>query len=127
MCRGGGGKASLRSLMEANSGFQMSGWCTIDTKVIDKPDHYNGDPTQVRRLVGQAQVVHGCCRLSVLAAFADAEQSAVPIRKATREITDATLSAQLCYVLVMLSTDTLDKCHNAGINEGLKDVAPGHS
>ena len=53
--------------------------------------------------------------------FAEAEQSAVPDLDATRDSTDVTLSAQLRYVLVTLSTDTaLDKCHHAGISEGLE-------
>ena len=46
--------------------------------------------------------------------FAEAEQSADPILNATRDATEVTCSAQLYYVLVMLSTNTaLDKCDNA--------------
>ena len=71
-----------------------------------------------RRLVVQAQVVHGS---RYQQPFAEAEQPAVRILNAAGDCTDATLTAQLYNVSVMLSTDTaLDKCHNAGINEGIE-------
>ena len=105
----------------AAAGVPASSTPTIDTKVLGKSDHCNGDPTRFGDWSFKIKSYMDALGSGYQQLFAEAEQSAVPILNATRDSTEATLNAQPYFVLVMLSTDTaLDKCHNAGINEGLK-------
>ena len=113
------GQVGQRQL--AAAGVPASATPITDTKVIGWPDHYNGDPTRFGDWSFKLNSYMGALDSRWRQLFAEAEQSAVPIKNATRNSTDATLSVQQCCVLVRLSTDTaLDKCHNARINEGLE-------
>ena len=109
------------TVLRCEVGQTASSTCTIDTMVIGKQDHYNGDPTSFSDWSSLFKVYMGTLDSRYQQLFTEAEQSAVPILSATRDPTEATLSGHQYHVSVMLSTDTaLDTCHNAGINDGLE-------
>ena len=89
---------------QAAAGFPASSTPTIDTKVIGKPDHYNGDPTRFGDWSFKLKSYMGALRYQQL--LGEAEQSADPILNVTRFATEATLSVQLYHFLQMWVTDT---------------------
>ena len=79
---------------------------TIDSKVIGKADHCNVDSARFSDRSFTLKSNMGALDSRDRELLAEAEQSADLILIATRDPTEASHSAQLCYVLVMLATAT---------------------
>jgi len=93
----------------------------VDTRVLGKPDHFSGDATKFADWSFKLKAYMAAIDHRYQSCFAIAESSAAPVLIVNLDPAEAALSTQLYYVLVMLVTETaLNKCHNAGINEGFE-------
>ncbi len=78
-----------------------------------------GDPQGLPDWGFKHKAYFGAIDMRYQAVIAVMEQAAGPILNAGRSNEEGQFSTQFYYVLVMLSSGAaLDKCHNAGINEG---------
>ena len=93
----------------------------VDTRVIGKPGEFAGDVTKFADWSFKMKSYLGAVDHRYQGKLMEAEQSQVTIRNATMEPDVARLSTQLYYILVMTTSGSaLDKCHNAGVNEGFE-------
>ncbi|CAK0795275.1 unnamed protein product [Prorocentrum cordatum] len=93
----------------------------VDTRVMGKPGEFAGDVTMFAEWSFKMRSYLGAVDHRYQGKLMDAEQSQVTIRSATMEPDIARLSTQLYYILVMITSGSaLDKCHNAGVNEGFE-------
>ena len=84
----------------------MSSAPALDTKLIGKPDHINGDPTKFGDWSFELKSYMRALDSRYQQLFAETEQSAVPILNVTRDLTEATLNAQLYCVFFTSSAAT---------------------
>ena len=84
----------------------------VDTRVIGKPDQFDGDSDWSFELRSYLGAVDQRCQEELTTT----ETSSTPRLNATVGSEESALSTQVCCILVM----TLDKCHNVGVNEGLE-------
>ena len=85
----------------------------VDTRVIGKPDQFDGDPMKH---------ADGSFKLrSYLEELTKTESSSTPRLNANLGSEESALSTQMYYILVMTTAGAaLDKCHNASVNEGFE-------
>ena len=89
----------MRSLCQVGQRQPAAAWEPVSstfyhhTKVIGKPDHNNGDPTKFGDWSFKLKSYMGALDPRYQQPFAENEQSADPILNATRDHTEATLSA----------------------------------
>ena len=89
--------------------------------MLGKPDGYAGDASKFPDWSFKLKSYMAALDHRYQEFFNIAENSAAPVMNVSMDAEQAALSAQLYYVLVMLVTETaLNKCHNAGINEGFE-------
>ena len=93
----------------------------MDTRVIGKPDAFNGEGHKFPDWAFKLKAYMGAVDPRYQQSMAAAEASGTALLNDTMESHDAALSTQLYYVLVMLTSGpALDKCHNVGVNEGFE-------
>ena len=93
----------------------------VDTRLLGKPENFSGDPQKYPGWSFKLKAYLGAIDVRYQALMAHVEQSSGPLLNVGLSPEEAQLSTQLYYVLVMLSSGAaLDKCHNAGVNEGFE-------
>ncbi len=93
----------------------------VDTLLLGRPENFAGDPQRFPDWSSKLKAYLGAIDVRYQATIAIAEHATGPIFNAGLCNEEAQLSTQLYYVLVMLSSGAaLDKCHNAGVNEGFE-------
>ena len=92
----------------------------VDTRVICKPDQFDGDPMKYADWSFKLGSYLGARDLRYQE-LTTTETSSTPRLNATLGSEDSALSTQMYYILVMTTAGSaLDKCHNAGVNEGFE-------
>jgi hypothetical protein len=93
----------------------------VDTRLLGKPENFTGDPQKYPDWSFKLKAYLGAIDVRYQALMANVEQSNGPLLNVGLPPEEQQLSTQLYYVLVMLSSGpALDKCHNAGVNEGFE-------
>ena len=89
----------------------------VDTRVIGKPDQFEGDPHEVRGFVVQTEIAPRSRGPTVSRRVGDDRRRL----NATLDSEGSALSTQMYNILVMTTAGAaLDKWHNAGVNEGFE-------
>ena len=98
----------------------------VDTQVMGKPDELRRRFDEVRGLVVQTEIVPRSRGSAVYQEeLTKTEASSTPRLNATLDSEESALSTQMYNILVMTTTGAaLDKCHNAGVNEGFEAWRP---
>ena len=93
----------------------------VDTRVIGKPDQFDGDPLKYADWSFKLRSYLGAVDQRYQQALTTTEATTTPRLNATLGSDGSALSTQLYYILVMTTSGSaLDKCHNAGVNEGFE-------
>jgi hypothetical protein len=93
----------------------------VDTRVIGKPEQYSGDPMKFADWSFKMRAYLGAVDQRYQTELQTTESSSVAMLNATMTQEQVGLSTQLYYILVMTTSGpALDKCHNAGVNEGFE-------
>ena len=91
----------------------------VDTRVIGKPDQFDGDPMKYAdwwfKLRSYLEAVDQRYQMELT----KTEASSAPRLNANLRSEESALSTQMYYILLMTTARaTIDKCHNASVNEG---------
>ena len=93
----------------------------VDTRVIGKPDQSDGDPVKYVDWSFKLRSYLGAVDQEYQQELTTTETSSTPRLHATLGSEESALSTQMYYILVMTTAGAaLDKCHNAGANEGFE-------
>ena len=93
----------------------------VDTRVIGKPDQFDGDPMKYADWSFKLRSYLGAVDQRYQEELTKTESSSTPRLNANLGSEESALSTQMYYILVMTTAGaTLDKCHNAGVNEGFE-------
>ncbi|CAK0840427.1 unnamed protein product, partial [Prorocentrum cordatum] len=93
----------------------------IDTRVLGKPNDFNGEPGTWRGWSTIFRAYASACEPALKDAMDRAEHADTPVLNATLPDDQVRLSSQLYYMLVMLNKGlSLDRIVSAGVNEGLE-------
>ena len=93
----------------------------VDTRVIGKSDQFDGDPMKHTDVSFKMRAYLGAMDQRYQQELTTTEASSAPRVNATLDSDGSALSTQPYYLLVMTTSGpALDKCHNAGVNEGLE-------
>ena len=93
----------------------------VDTRVIGKPDQFDGDPMKYVDWSFKLKSYLGAVDQRYQEELTKTESSSTPRLNANLGCEDSALSTQMYYILVMTAAGAaLDKCHNAGVNEGFE-------
>ena len=88
----------------------------VDTRVVGKPDQFDGDPMKYTDWSFKL-------RSNLGAVDQRYRSSSTPRLKATLGSEESALSTQMYHILVMTTAGAaLDKCHHAIVNEGSKGL-----
>ena len=91
----------------------------VDTRVIGKPDQFDGDPMKYADWSFNLRSYPGAVEHRYQQELTTTEASSTPRLNATLTSDESALSTETYYVLVMITAGAvLDKCHSAGVNEG---------
>ncbi len=111
----------LASSTSTNPPRQAAAPSLVDTRLLGKPENFTGDPQKYPDWSFKLKAYLGAIDVRYQVLMANVEQSNGPLLNIGLSDEEAQLSTQLYYVLVMLSSGAaLDKCHNAGVNEGFE-------
>ena len=93
----------------------------VDTRVIGKPDQFDGDPMKYANWSFKLRSSLGAVDQRYRQELATTEASSTPRLNATLGSEESGLSTQMYYIPVMtIAGAALDKCQNAGVNEGFE-------
>ena len=93
----------------------------VDTGVIGKPDQCDGDPMKYADWSFKLRSYLGGVDQRYQQELTTTETSSTPRLNATLGSEESALSTQMYNILVMTTAGSaLDKCHNAGVNEGFE-------
>ena len=93
----------------------------VDTRVIGKPDQFDGNPMKYAGWSFTLRSYLGAVDQRYQQELTTTETSSTPRLNATLGSDEIALSTQMYYILVMPTAGAaLDKCHNAGVNEGFE-------
>ena len=93
----------------------------VDTRVIGKPDQFDGDPMKYADWSFKLRSYLGAVDQRYQEELMRTESSTTPRLNANLGNEESALSTQMYYILVMTTAGAaLDKCHNAGVNEGFE-------
>ena len=93
----------------------------VDTRVIGKPDQFDGDPMKYADWSFKLKSNLGAVDQRYQEELTKTESSPTPRLNANLGSEESALSTQMYYILVMTTAGAaLDKCHNAGVNEGFE-------
>ena len=93
----------------------------VDTRVIGKPDQFDGDPMKYADWSFKLRSYLGAVDQRYQEELTKTESSSTPRLNANLGSEESALSTQMYYILVMTTAGAaLDKCHNAGVNEGFE-------
>ena len=93
----------------------------VDTRVIGKPDQFDGDPMKYADWSFKLRSYLGAVDQRYQEELMKTESSSTPRLNANLGSEESALSTQRYYILVMTTAGAaLDKCHNAGVNEGVE-------
>ena len=93
----------------------------VDTRVIGKPDQFDGDPKKYADWSFKPRSHLGAVDHRYQQVLTTTETSSTPRLNATLGSEERALSTQMYYILVMTTAGAaLDKCHNPGVNEGFE-------
>ena len=93
----------------------------VDTQVIGKPDQFDGDPMKYADWSFKLKSYLGAVDQRYQEELTKTGSSSTPRLKANLGSEESSLSTQMYYILVMTTAGAaLDKCHNAGVNEGFE-------
>ena len=93
----------------------------VDTRVIGKPDQFKGDPMKYADWSFNLRSYLGAVDQRYQEELMKTESSSTPRLNANLWSEESALSTQMYYILVMTTAGAaLDKCHNAGVNEGFE-------
>ena len=91
----------------------------VDTRVIGKPDQFDGDPMKYADWSFTSRSYLGAVDQQYQQELATTEASSTPRLNANLDGEKSALSTQMYYILVMtIAGASLDKCHNVDVNEG---------
>ena len=91
----------------------------VDTRVIGKPDQFDGDPMKYLDWSFKLSAYFGAADQRYQEELTKTEASSTPRLNANLGSEESALSTQMLCILVMTTAGAaLDKCHNAGVNEG---------
>ena len=97
----------------------------VETRVIGKPHQFDGDPMKYAEWSFKLRSYLGAVDQRYQQELTTAVTSSTPRLNATLGSEESALSTQMYCILVMTTAGAaLDKCHNAGVNEGSR---PGGS
>ena len=97
----------------------------VDTRVIDKPDQFDGDPMKYGDWSFKLGSYLGGVDQRYQEELATTEASSTPRLNATFDSEASAPCTQMYYIMVMTTAGAaLVKCHNAGLKDGLR---PGGS
>ena len=90
----------------------------VDTRVIGKPDQFDGDPMKHADRSFKLRSYLGAVDQRYQEELTKTEASSTPRLNANLESEERAPSTHMYYILVMTTAGAaLDKCHNAGVNE----------
>ena len=93
----------------------------VDTRVIGKPDQFNGDAMKYSDWWFKLRSCLGAVDQQYQEELTKTEASSTPRLNANLGSEESALSTQIYYILVMTPAGgALDKCHNAGVTEGVE-------
>ena len=93
----------------------------VDTRVIGKPDQFDGDPMKYADWSLKLRSYFGAVDQRYQEELTTTETSSTPRLDATLGSEESALSTQMYCILVMTTAGAAsDKCHNAGVNEGFE-------
>ena len=93
----------------------------VDTRVIGKPDQFDGDPIKYADWSFKLRSNLGDVDQRFQQELTTIETSSTPRLNATLGSEESALSTQMYHILVMTTAGAaLDKCHNASVNEGVE-------
>ena len=93
----------------------------VDKRVIGKPDEFDGDPVKYADWSFKLRPYFGAVDQRYQQELTTTETPSTPRLNATLGSEESTLSTQMYYILVVTTAEAaLDKCHNAGVNEGFE-------
>ena len=93
----------------------------VDTRVIGKPDQFDGDPMKYTDWTFKLRSYFVAVDQRYQQELTTTETSSTPRLNATLSSEESALSAQMYYILEMITSGAvLDMCHNAGVKEGYK-------
>ena len=93
----------------------------VDTRVIGKPDQFDGDPMKYADWSFKLRSYSGAVDQRYQQELTTTETSSTPRLNATLGSEESALGTQMYYILVMTTAGAaLDRCHNAGLNEGFE-------
>ena len=93
----------------------------VDTRVIGKPDQFDGDPMKYADWSFKLRSYLGAVDQRYQDELTKTEASSTPRLNANLGSEESALSTQMYYILVMTTAGAaLDKCHNAGVSEGFE-------
>ena len=93
----------------------------VDTRILGRPESFSGETTKYPDWSFKLKSYMGAVDQRYQILMNQAESSSVAVLNVAMNPDEAQLSTQLYYVLVMLTSGpALDKCHNAGVNEGFE-------
>ena len=107
--------------MSRVKGPQESRESRLDTRLIGKPDQFDGDPMKYADWSFKLRSYLGAVDQRYQEELMKTESSSTPRFSANLGSEESALSTQMYYILVMTTAGAaLDKCHNAGVNEGFE-------
>ena len=93
----------------------------VETRVIGKPDQFDGDPMKYADWSFKLRSYLGAVDQRYQEELTKIEASSTPRLNANLASEESALSTQMYYILVMTTAGAaLGKCHNAGVNEGFE-------
>ena len=93
----------------------------VDTQVIGKPEQFEGDPMKHADWSYKLRSYLGAVDQRYRQELATTEASSTPRLNATLDSEGSAPSTPIFCILVMTTAGAaLDKCHNAGVNEGFE-------
>ena len=93
----------------------------VDTRVIGKPDEFDGDPMKYADWSFKLRSYLG----AVDQRYQEELTKTTPRLNANLGSEESALGTQMYYILVMTTAGAaLDKCHNASVNEGFETWTP---
>ena len=93
----------------------------VDTQLIGKPDQFDGDPMKYADWSKKLRSYLGAVDQRYQRELMETESSSTPRLNANLGSGESALSTQMYYILVMTTAGAaLDKCYNAGVNEGFE-------
>ena len=95
----------------------------VDTRVIGKPDQFDGDPMKYADWSFKLRSYLGAVDQRYQEELMKTESSSTPRLNSNLGSEESALSTQMYDILVMTTAGAaFDKCHNAGVNEGFEGL-----